>query len=57
MTVRLLNVIDEMALWTYYCDEQYCADLFLMQDVISERVAAALIHELTGEVQKLSRKY
>jgi DNA-binding winged helix-turn-helix (wHTH) protein/TolB-like protein/thioredoxin-like negative regulator of GroEL len=57
VTVRLLNVSDETALWTYQCDEEYCADLFVMQDVISERVAAALASQLTGEEQQRLRKH
>ncbi len=57
VTVRLLNVKDEMALWTYYCDEQYCADLFLMQDVISENIASALVAQLSGEELLRLRKH
>ncbi len=57
VTVRLLKVGDGATLWSYQCDEQYCADVFVMQDVISERVAAALTRELTGEEQQRLRKH
>lgn len=56
VTVRLLKVGDGAALWTYQCDELYCADFFAMQDTISEKVGAALISELTGEERKRLRK-
>jgi DNA-binding winged helix-turn-helix (wHTH) protein/TolB-like protein/lipopolysaccharide biosynthesis regulator YciM len=57
VTVRLLKVGDGATLWSYQCDEQYCADVFVMQDVISERVAAALTRKLTGEEQRRLRKH
>lgn len=57
VNVRLLKVGDGATLWTYQCDEQYCADLFTMQDVISEKVAAALTSELSGEERTRLRKH
>jgi DNA-binding winged helix-turn-helix (wHTH) protein/Tfp pilus assembly protein PilF len=56
VTVRLLSVGDGSSLWTYQCDERYCASIFAMQDAISEKVAAALTLTLTGEERKLLRK-
>ncbi len=57
VNVRLLKVSDGATLWSYQCDELYCADVFAMQDVISEQVAAALTNELTGEERKRLRKH
>jgi len=58
VTVRLLRVADEKTLWTYQCDEEYCANIFAMQDAISERVAAALVTELSGaERLRLRKRY
>ncbi len=57
VNVRLLKVSDGATLWSYQCDELYCADVFAMQDVISEQVAAALTSELTGEERKRLRKH
>ncbi|MBI4468192.1 MAG: winged helix-turn-helix domain-containing protein [Acidobacteria bacterium] len=51
VTVRLLNVRDGSALWTFKCDEQ-CTDLFSVQDAISERVASALAPSLTEEQRR-----
>ncbi|HEY3137500.1 MAG TPA: winged helix-turn-helix domain-containing protein [Blastocatellia bacterium] len=55
LTVRLLNVQDGASLWAYKCDE-YCTDIFALEDVISERVAGALALELTSEERKLLTK-
>ena len=55
VTVRLLNVQDGSPLWAYKCDE-YCTDIFALQDAISERVAGALALELTSEERKLLTK-
>ena len=55
LTARLLNVQDGSSLWSYKCDE-YCTDIFALQDAISERVTAALALELTGEERKLLTK-
>ncbi|PYS59608.1 MAG: hypothetical protein DMF74_20880 [Acidobacteria bacterium] len=55
VTVRLLNVQDGSPLWAYKCDE-YCTDIFALEDAISERVAGALALELTSEERKLLTK-
>ena len=55
VTVRLLNVADGAALWTYQCDE-YCTDIFVVQHAISEKVAGALALQLTGEERELLAK-
>jgi TolB-like protein/Tfp pilus assembly protein PilF len=57
VTVRLLNVSNGATLWDYQCDEEYCADLFLMQDRIAEKVGAALLSELTSAESKRLRKH
>jgi TolB-like protein/predicted Zn-dependent protease len=54
---RLLNMADGTAVWTYQCDEQYCANVFAMQDAISEKVAAALSLHLTGAERERLRKH
>jgi DNA-binding winged helix-turn-helix (wHTH) protein/TolB-like protein len=55
VTVRLVNVSDGSALWTYQCTE-YCADIFAAQDAITEKVARALMPELTGKERTLLAK-
>ncbi len=55
VTVRLLRVADGKPLWAYKCDEKY-ADLFEVQDAVSERVATALMPELTGQEKRLLTK-
>ena len=57
VTARLLSVSDERTLWTYQCEEEYCASLFAMQDAISEKVGAALLTQLTGAEQSRLRKH
>lgn len=54
--VRLLNVADQTTIWTYECEEVLCSNIFAMQDVIAERVAAALKTSLTGEERRRLRK-
>ncbi|MGH9838214.1 MAG: tetratricopeptide repeat protein, partial [Blastocatellia bacterium] len=55
VTGRLLEVRDGAALWAYQSDE-FCTDIFMAQDVISEKVARALTLKLTGgERQMLIR--
>jgi DNA-binding winged helix-turn-helix (wHTH) protein/TolB-like protein/Tfp pilus assembly protein PilF len=55
--VRLLSVRDGATLWAYQCDE-YCTDIFAMQDGISEKVAGALAVELTSEEREsLAKRY
>lgn len=57
VTVRLLRVADGRQLWAYQCEE-YCTSLFAVQDAISEKVAAALALQLTGEErQRLTKHY
>jgi DNA-binding winged helix-turn-helix (wHTH) protein/TolB-like protein/Tfp pilus assembly protein PilF len=57
VTVRLLNVKDGSPLWAYKCDE-YCENIFAMQDIISEEVANALALRLTGaERARLAKHY
>jgi DNA-binding winged helix-turn-helix (wHTH) protein/TolB-like protein/Tfp pilus assembly protein PilF len=57
VTARLLQIGNGATLWTYQCDEQYCADIFAMQDAITEKVATALMRELSGEERKLLRRH
>jgi DNA-binding winged helix-turn-helix (wHTH) protein/Tfp pilus assembly protein PilF len=57
VTARLLNVKDGAALWAYQCDEQYCADIFKLQDAISEKIAFALAAQLSGAERKLLQKH
>jgi DNA-binding winged helix-turn-helix (wHTH) protein/TolB-like protein len=57
VSTRLLNVADETTVWKYQCDEQYCANLFVMQDTISQKVAAALSLHLTAAEQERLRKH
>jgi len=57
VTSRLMNAVDETAVWTYQCDEQYCANLFVMQGAISEKVVAALSLHLTGPERERLRKH
>src|SRR5215831_13025231 len=57
VTVRLLNVQDGSPLWAYKCDE-YCENIFAMQDIISEEVASKLAIRLTGEERaRLAKRY
>jgi tetratricopeptide (TPR) repeat protein len=57
VTVRLMNVMDGSTLWTYKCDES-CADMFAMEDAISEKLAGALSIRLTGEKrQRLAKRH
>jgi DNA-binding winged helix-turn-helix (wHTH) protein/TolB-like protein len=57
MTIRLLNVRDGSSLWSYQCDESRCSNLFLLQDLLSERIAEALLIELTGDERRTLRKH
>src|SRR5262249_20742679 len=45
---RLLNIASGETVWRYECEEQYCANLFVMQDTISAKVVNALSLQLTG---------
>src|SRR6266540_403272 len=57
VSARLVSVDDGKQLWAGQFDEQM-ADLFTVQDSISQRVAAALALKLSGEEQKrLSKRH
>ncbi|HET8669863.1 MAG TPA: tetratricopeptide repeat protein [Candidatus Saccharimonadales bacterium] len=57
VTVRLLRVQDGKQLWTDKFDEKF-TDIFALQDVISDRVTAALALRLTGSEQdRLTKRY
>jgi TolB-like protein/Tfp pilus assembly protein PilF len=57
VTVRLLNVQDGTSLWADKFDEPF-TNIFALQDSISERVAAALPLNLSGEEKaRLARHY
>lgn len=51
VNVRLVRTADGASLWAGTFDEKF-TDLFLVQDVISNKVAAALALQLGGEEQK-----
>ncbi|MBI3949046.1 MAG: tetratricopeptide repeat protein [Acidobacteria bacterium] len=56
--VRLLHVQDGAPLWAFECDEHQCADLFALQDSISQQVVQALMLKLTGqEREQLVKPY
>ena len=57
MTVRLLNVKDGAALWSYQSDEKESRDLFALQDLLSEKIADALVVNLTGAERRGLRKH
>ena len=57
VTARLLRVNDGTILWTDKCDEQ-CANLFDVQDSISEKLTEALALPLTSEEKtRLTKRY
>lgn len=56
VTVRLLRVEDGSPIWAYKCDEVR-TDLFALQDVISEKVAGALMLKLTGQQKERLTKH
>ena len=57
VTVRLLNVSDGSTLWVYKSDENF-ADVFLMEDSVSEKLANALALEFTGkQKQRMAKHY
>ena len=57
VTVRLMNVRDGSSLWAYQCDEQ-CNDPFVLEDLISERVATALTNRLSSQQrEQLTKRY
>jgi tetratricopeptide (TPR) repeat protein len=57
VTVRLLNVQDGSALWAHQSDEQQYANIFVMQDAISEEVASALALQLSREERERLRNH
>ena len=57
LTVRLMKVRDGSSLWSYQCDETHCSDLFELQDLLSEKVAEALLVELSGPERGSLRKH
>jgi DNA-binding winged helix-turn-helix (wHTH) protein/TolB-like protein/lipoprotein NlpI len=56
VTVRLVKVADGTQLWAGQFDEKF-ADVFTVQDLISEKVVSALALKLTGEEQKQLTKH
>jgi tetratricopeptide (TPR) repeat protein len=57
VTVRLVRVSDRSFLWAETFDEQF-ADIFSLQDSISERVVQALaVHLSTPEKQRILKRY
>jgi DNA-binding winged helix-turn-helix (wHTH) protein/TolB-like protein len=52
VTARLTNVGDGSTLWAGQFDERF-ADIFQVQDSISERVAGELVPRLTGEERQM----
>src|SRR5262245_52214646 len=57
VTARLVRVRDGMPLWSYPCEE-FCTDEFALQTLISERMAEALMPQLTGEERaRLTKRY
>jgi len=57
VSVRLIDVNDGKALWGYECKDR-CADVFEVQDSISEKIAGALALTLTGDQKKvLAKRY
>ncbi|HEX4949850.1 MAG TPA: tetratricopeptide repeat protein [Blastocatellia bacterium] len=55
VSVRLLAARDGAPLWAYQCEE-YCTDIFAMQNAVSEQVAMALLARLTGEEKRVLTK-
>ena len=51
ITVQLVNIKDEAALWADKFDESF-TDIFAIQDSISERVASALEFQLTNDERR-----
>lgn len=56
VTARLINVADGSLLWAKTFDEQF-TDVFTVQDLISQKVAEALVGRLSGEeMSRLSKR-
>jgi DNA-binding winged helix-turn-helix (wHTH) protein/tetratricopeptide (TPR) repeat protein len=57
VTVRLVKTVDGTSLWAGTFDEKF-TDIFVVQDAIANKVAAALALQLGGEEQKhLTKRY
>ena len=57
VNIRLVKVFDGTLLWTGTFDEKF-TDIFIVQDAISTKVAAALALKLSGdEKMRLTRRY
>jgi TolB-like protein/DNA-binding winged helix-turn-helix (wHTH) protein/Flp pilus assembly protein TadD len=56
VTLRLVRVSDGSSIWAGQFDEQV-NDFLAVQDRVSERVAHALVPQITGEEQKLLAKH
>jgi DNA-binding winged helix-turn-helix (wHTH) protein/TolB-like protein/Flp pilus assembly protein TadD len=56
VTVRLLRVTDGVQLWSDKFDQK-STDIFLIQDSISQRVAATLANKLSGSERQLLTKH
>src|SRR5262245_1434329 len=57
VTVQLVSVEDGSPLWAEKFDEKF-ADIFTVQDSISEKIAKSLALRLTGEdMQRLTKRY
>jgi TolB-like protein/DNA-binding winged helix-turn-helix (wHTH) protein/Flp pilus assembly protein TadD len=57
VTVRLMKVSDGSSVWAETFDEKF-ADIFTLQDAISEKVAGALAVELsTRERERITKRY
>jgi DNA-binding winged helix-turn-helix (wHTH) protein/TolB-like protein/Flp pilus assembly protein TadD len=56
VTVRLVKVSDGQTLWAGKFDERV-ADIFTLQDLISERVATAMAVKLSGEERQLLTRH
>ena len=56
VTAQLIDVASGTPLWADKFDSQLTADVFAVEDVISERVAEALLLELTREERQRLRK-
>jgi len=56
VTVRLLRVTDGVQLWSDKFDQK-STDIFLIQDSISQRVAATLANKLSGAERQLLTKH
>jgi len=56
VTTQLVGVQQESAMWAETFDERF-TDIFAVEDSISEKVAAALVLEVTGEERRLLTRH